>query len=238
MDAFKLGGPFNIHDTGSAPDLPGLYVWYARFRVEEADWHSAFADGNDTARDRLLRAIRGHSLKFGSQEIRVRAEAHFSSVWKGVLSEDQSARWRSHDYASAEQDGFAAKISPAIDHDGMRELLVSLLDTGFPLFCSPLYLGKASDQPLRSRLKQHSRHFLDLWDRYIKDRQFIERIENPKDFAERAIKLGFSPEDLYCMTLALDADAVSGLQVQDVAVLIESAEWLLNRWATPMLGRQ
>ena len=121
MDAFKLGGPFNIHDTGSAPDLPGLYVWYARFRVEEADWNSAFADGNDAARDRLLRAIRGHSLKFGRQEIRVRAEAHFSSVWKGVLSEDQSARWRSQDYASAEPDGFAAKISPAIDHDGIMD---------------------------------------------------------------------------------------------------------------------
>lgn len=238
MDAFQIGGPFNIHDTRSAPDLPGLYVWYARFRVEEADWNSAFADGNDSARDRFMRAIRGHSLKFGRQEMKVRADAQFSSVWKGALREDQSARWRSEEPASAEPDGFTAKISPAIDHDGMRRLLVSLLDTGFPLFCSPLYLGKASDQPLRSRLKQHSHHFLDLWERYIKDRQFIERLENPKDFSERAIKLGFSPEDLFCITLALDADAVAGLQEKDVAILIESAEWLLNRWATPILGRQ
>ena len=176
MDAFKVTAPFNIHDTRYAPDLPGIYVWYARFRVEDADWNSAFANGNDAARDRLIRAIRGHSLKFARQEMKVSAGTHFSSIWKGTLYEDASARLGCEDTASLEPDGFATKIGGAVDQDAMRGMLVSLLDTAFPLFCSPLYLGKASDQTLRTRLKQHATHFLDLWERYLKDSQFIERI--------------------------------------------------------------
>lgn len=135
-------------------------------------------------------------------------------------------------------DRFSTKLSPAIEHDSMRELLVSLLDTAFPLFCSPLYLGKATDQSLRARLQQHRDHFLDLWERYVNDRQYIERIEYPKDFAERAIKLGFSPEDLFCVTLYPDGAKIANLKAEDLSHLIESAEWRLNRWATPILGRQ
>ena len=235
---FKISGPFNIQDIYSAPNLPGLYVWYGRFRVEDADWKSAFADGNESARSGLLQVIREHSYKFGRQEMKVRADSSFSSTWKGILREDLFTRWRSQYSPDDDGRGIASKISPAVKSDEMRELLISFLDIGFPIFSSPLYLGKASNQTLLVRLKQHSNHFLELWERYVKDRQFIERIENPKNFPERAIKLGFTPEDLFCFTVALNTNSITELKENEISLLIESAEWLLNRWATPILGRQ
>lgn len=239
MDAFKIAGPFNIRDTVSAPDFPGLYIWYARFRVEEADWSSACAGSDELARLRLLRAVREHSLKFGRREMAVRAESNFSSTWNGTLHEDYSKRWKVNPSdCEDEPDGFSNRLEAALPSDGMRELFVSLLDCGFPLFCPPLYLGKAATQTLRTRLGQHSVHFLELWERYVADRQFIERLENPKDFAERAIKLGFSPDDLFCLTLAPTAKTTKELQVNEISALIDASEWLLNRWATPILGRQ
>ena len=238
MQQFKISGPFNIHDVTSAPSQMGLYVWYARFRVDEADWHSSFAEGNESARSRLLKAIRDHSLKFSRHEIKVRANSHFSTTWKGALQEDTSSKWQIDQLTTNQDDRFSAKLGPVIGHDSMRELFVSLLDTGFPLFCSPLYLGKATNQSLRTRLRQHRDHFLDLWERYINDRQYIDRIEDPKDFAERAIRLGFSPEDLFCITLHPDCTKSANIKAEDLSNLIESAEWLLNRWANPILGRQ
>lgn len=237
MDIILVSEPINIQDVNQAPNTPGLYVWYARFTVGEADWHTEYADGNDLAQRRLLKAIRSHSMKFGRQEMKIQAETNFSSVWNGVLKEDITERWHSQSSDNA-TDGFDNKIGVAIQKNEMREVFVRLLEKSFPLFCSPLYLGKAVDQTLRERLKQHRKKFLDQWDIYSKDREFIERLVNPKNFAERAIKYGFSPEDLFCITLSFNENFVSNLSLDDISALIDSSEWILNRWSTPFLGKQ
>lgn len=117
-------------------------------------------------------------------------------------------------------------------------MLVGLLDASLPRFCSPLYLGKAAEQTLQQRLRQHAAQYLRLWERYLHDRDLAERLTSPKDFAERAIKLGFSPDDLCCFTLAVDIDAMGAMDASTLSALIDAAEWLLNRWTTPILGRQ
>ena len=234
---FQVRGPFNIQDLDSAPDLPGLYVWYARFRVGEADWDEVYAGGNERAAFHLMKALREHSLKFGRQELDVRVQSNFSCLWKGALREEQSAKWKTEE-ANEEEDGFSERVGPALADNRRREFLVEFLESSFPYFSSPLYLGKASDQTLRERLRQHSNHFLELWEKYIQDQEFALRIQNPKDFAERAFKLGFAPEDLFCMTITVDPAIARDLKRSEISLLIESAEWLLNRWATPILGRR
>jgi len=52
------------------------------------------------------------------------------------------------------------------------------------------------------------------------------------------MKLGFSPDDLYCFTLSIDTAAMDGLDPNSLPVLLDTADWLLNRWTTPVLGRQ
>lgn len=236
-DVFQIKGPFNIQDLGDVSDLPGLYVWYARFSVGKADWNEHYAGGNELAASNLMKALRKHSLKFSRQQLEVSVKSNFSSLWKGAIEEQLSGKWKA-DEANEEQDNFSGRIGPAVANNRIRELLVGLLEESFPYFMSPLYVGKASDQTLRTRLRQHQNHYLDLWEKYSKDPQFADRIKDPKDFSERAIKLGFAPDDLFCMTVAIDQSANKDLDQADISQLINSAEWILNRWTTPVLGRQ
>lgn len=237
MDGLQISGPHNIQDVGTAPQLPGLYAWYARFNVAEADWSAEFAGGDDAARRNLLKALREHAWKFGRQAMPVRAESNFSSVWNGTLREDPNAKWYGRGVVSASE-AFEERLQPSVTSDLSRAGLIGLLDAGLPLFCSPLYLGKAADQTLQQRLRQHSVRYLKLWERYVDDRELPERLTSPKDFAERAIKLGFCPDDLYCFTLSVDINAMGGIDPNTLSAIIDTVEWLLNRWATPVLGRQ
>ncbi len=237
MEALRISGPYNIQDVADAPELPGLYAWYARFSVAEADWNAEFAGGDDAARRNLLKALRDHAWKFGRRAMPVRAESNFSSVWNGTLREDPDAKWHGSGAGNAAE-AFDERLQPSVTSDLSRAALVKLLDAGVPLFCSPLYLGKTPDQTLQQRLRQHAGRYLKLWDRYADDPELPERLINPKDFAERAIKLGFCPDDLLCFTLSVDIDAMGGMDPHILPALIDTAEWLLNRWTTPVLGRQ
>ncbi|WP_041603766.1 hypothetical protein [Thioflavicoccus mobilis] len=238
MGALQVKGPFNISDVGAAPRLPGIYVWYARFAVEEADWNSRYAGSEEMAAVYLMKALKNQFLKYERQEMKVSAATNFSSEWKGTLQEDQLAKWRIGQETDGGADGFGDKLQTCLRDDHSRQALVTMIELAFPLFCAPLYVGKASEQTLRERLKQHKQIYLQLWERYLKDRQFPDRLREPKNFAERAIKLGFAAEDLYCYTLSFDVGADDGLSPSDGTALIEATEWLLNRWATPILGRQ
>jgi hypothetical protein len=237
MDGLQLSGPYNIQDVADAPKLPGLYAWYARFNVAEADWSAAFAGGDEAARQNLLRALREHAWKFGRQVMPVRAESNFSSVWNGILREDPDAKWQSGRADSAGE-AFDERLQPSVATDLSRQTLIGLLDASLPQLCSPLYIGKATDQTLQQRLRQHAGRYLRLWERYIDDRELPERLSDPKNFAERAMKLGFSPDDLYCFTLSIDTAAMDGLDPNSLPALLDTAEWRLNRWTTPVLGRQ
>ena len=49
--------------------------------------------------------------------------------------------------------------------------------------------------------------------------------------------MGFSPEDLYFSCLPVASDAGSDWTLKQLEDAIVVAEWLLNRWATPVLGK-
>lgn len=237
MPSFNLSEPMNIQDVHKAPNLPGLYVWYARFHVGKADWHSDYAGGNKAAQTTFLRALQEHSMKFGQQEMSVSAIANFSTIWKGALEEDAVSRWRNgfDEDAPNEQ---PSSLSLVLAQNNAREALVNMVSSCFPVFNSPLYLGLAVDQTLKVRLSQHRNTFIDLWERYSRDKDLISRIDKPKNFSERAIKLGFSPEDLFCYALCVDRLPEENLSAEELRAVIVSSEWILNRWATPILGRQ
>ncbi len=237
MPTFSLTDPINIQDVRKAPKAPGLYVWYAQFRVGKADWHEEFAGSPASAQTNLLDALESHSMKFVQQGMPVQVTANFSTRWSGVLEENATSRWQDGFRPDVAEDS-RSSLSSVCSKNDSRQALVDLLAASFPHFSSPLYVGLAVEQTLRERLKQHSSAFLSLWERPEGVREMAEEMGEPTNFAERALKSGFSPDDLFCYAMAVEPLPDEQLTNNDIGAVIMASEWVLNRWTIPILGRQ
>jgi hypothetical protein len=236
MSQFKISDALHLDEADEAPDSPGIYVWYGKLAVGAADWDESLNASNELAQSQLLKALRDHSIKYRQQSLQLDACANFTTRWSGGLNAVLPDTWNSESNRiwAAQSESDVARLTSF--NKGRKDLL-SLLDTAFPIFSSPLYIGLAIDQTLRGRLRQHRTQFRRHWDKASKDPEYPSRIINPAKFADRAIKVGYSPADLHFFTLHVEEDhaAGSGSRNED---LLRSAEWLLNRWANPILGRQ
>ncbi len=224
-------GPINIYDVGNAPNRPGVYVWYARPDIAKADWHAEFAGGAEKASHNLLNLIQTHSIKHGSQNIHIEATAHFSNRWCGILSEVTEARWGQQ---SLQTSTSQARLNKLCEHEMTRGALVEMVKACFPNFFGPLYIGRATNQTLRKRLRQHANAFRALW---VNKADIEDSIDNT-NFAARAFSAGFSPGELYCYVIPVDAKSTGLEDEEQIHDLIETVEWLLNRWSLPTLGKQ
>lgn len=236
MSEFKISDPYHLDNTDEVPDLPGLYVWYGRLSVGAADWDESLTGSNSVAQIQLLKALRDHSVKYRQQPLQLDAVANFSTRWSGGLGPVLPETWDDELLGTWASDGeHEIAVVTATNH-GRGELL-SLLSGAFPLFCSPLYIGLAIDQSLRSRLRQHRAQLRRHWENVSRDPDYPSRIVQPSNFADRAIKFGFSPADLFFCTLHIeDSEGNSSDGHHDK--LLRAAEWLLNRWSNPILGRK
>jgi len=236
MPNFCLSDPINIQDIHLAPDVPGLYVWYARFEVGKADWHTDYVGNNLSADIAFQKCIKRHSMKFSQQEMYINAKANFSIEWNGTMKENSLFR-RENGTGNDHPEIILDELAKVTEKNHTRSALINCISNSFPFFSSPLYIGLAVEQTLKERLKQHKKALLDLWERSSHDKDFIDRIV-PLKFADRAIKLGFRPDDLYCYTLSVNLFPEDELTRDELKSLIVSAEWILNRWTTPILGRR
>lgn len=233
MSSFKQSGPINIQALNDAPKGPGLYVWYAKPSIGKADWDSDVVGGNDFAQSGFQNILNDFCRKCTGHPISVTASGNFSKKWLGSLNEEEEQ----YVIAKSNSEKVHESYQTATATNETRECLSSIIDTLFPLFYSPLYIGIAVDQSLRSRLKAHQASYLRCWDNYRTDREFIDRLENPKNFAERAIKMRFTPGELFCFTIEASCHDQRLTKDQE-KILIFLSEWLLNRWSTPILGRR
>jgi len=232
---FRISDLLHLDRVDEAPNRAGLYVWYARLSVGAADWDDRETKCNSIAQSQLLGALRDHSVKYRQQPLELEAIANFSTRWSGGLEQALPENWE--DETDGLWDGAENHlIALATSSNSGREVLLNLLNDVFPVFSSPLYIGLAIDQSLRSRLKQHRSKLRRHWDSVSRDPGYSARIK-PENFADRAIKVGFSPRDLYFYTLHIDSEADESSQAQHDE-LLRSAEWLLNRWANPILGKK
>jgi hypothetical protein len=236
MPEFIISEAYHLDKADEAPDRPGLYVWYGRLSVGAADWDESVAGNNSVAQSQLLKALRDHSVKHRQQPLHLDAVANFSTRWSGCLGPVLPEAWDNESVGTWSADG-EHEVARATSTNSGRCDLLSLLGSVFPLFCSPLYIGLAIDQSLRSRLRQHRTQLRRHWENASRDPDYPSRIFRPANFADRAIKVGFSPADLYFHTLHIE-DGVGAPLDGHNAQLLRSAEWLLNRWANPILGRE
>jgi hypothetical protein len=232
---FRISELHHIDKVNDAPNHSGLYVWYGKLTLGAADWDERVIQSNSIAHNQLLNALRDHSFKHRQQPLELEALANFSTKWTGSLDYQRPDAWddETDGFWSEKSDNF---ISHSTSTNLARENLLNFLDDAFPKFCSPLYIGLAIDQSLRSRLIQHRHKLRRHWEAVCKDTEYSSRIKGD-DFAERAIKVGFSPRDLFFYTLHIETTTDESSSVQQTE-LLRSAEWLLNRWANPILGRR
>ena len=234
QNLFRPTETLGIRESSSAPDEPGLYIWFGKLDIGEADWNSSNAGSNARASQHLEKALHDHCEKFEKQEITISAQAHFSTRWQGKLLEDIKHRF-GRVLINTDGRPKSELFERVLSDDANRGLLVRILESSFPMFFGPLYIGKATSQTLRQRLTQHSSRFLELWEQ--KEMGEGLALQAPTNFAERAFLMGFSPEDLYFSCLPVASDAGSDWTLKQLEDAIVVAEWLLNRWATPVLGK-
>ena len=118
--------------------------------------------------------------------------------------------------------------SSPVEFDG-RALLFSILHDVTDR------LRAEAEKSLRGRLKDHADEFFSLKGLLSRSDTRVE-YQGEDDFAQRAVTLGFSADQLACYTLAVEArDSLTEDQVGTVVSLVES---YLNSWATSLLGRR
>lgn len=220
-------GPFRLDGVEHAPSRPGLYAWYARLSLGQADWDETITEDAAEADRLFIKGVEGYSRKHQESPLSVEARGRFSSRWLGILTPGPNS-------PNSDTECPPATHSDLPKTNSERAAWLELIAASFPVFSSPLYIGMTVDQNLRNRLGQHQRSFYKHWESARRDPLYRDRM-SVKDFGSRAVKAGFAPTELVVYTLCMDGSVP--LEPSSLFEIIESAEWRLNRWAHPVLGR-
>jgi hypothetical protein len=123
-----------------------------------------------------------------------------------------------------------------------RSVLAGLLSDAAPLFAAPIYIGVTDN--LRRRLNDHMGRLQIMYDARSREPEGWESTvdlptteDGDNIFPVRAVRAGFAPEHL--AVWMMDMSEVSSTLGKRVAKQIaETAEFTLNRWYRPLLGRK
>ncbi len=214
-----------LSQVSDATTAIGVYAWYAMPSIGEADWSSEILGSDENAKNNIFAVVEKFSSSIETQPLCVNAKANFSTEWTGEIREKNRAQTDRE------------KRKCWGEKDASRKQLVDAISCSFPLFFSPLYIGRATDQPLRSRLSEHYDKFHRHYRIARRDAGYAERLkESAHDFAGRAVARGFTPSELYFVTFSISENS-SVVHPQEIESIL-TLEYLLNRWSLPILGRR
>jgi hypothetical protein len=200
-----------------APDLPGMYAWYGRVVVPEPDRLRAEEPEGAVA---VLKAQVFD--RFQRQPYDVTMKAALEPRFHGRLSH-------------------ISKDLTNLRHGASRRPFWDFLAQSFaPMFAVPLYVGKAVQQTVASRISQHLDRLRDYSSRnsefLAEQRQWLTSVDLPSDedrdshsFALEAAARRFSPERLILVTFAPPVSAGTDLDI---------LESVVNHVTFPVCGRR
>jgi hypothetical protein len=225
-------------EVARAPDSPGLYAWYGSLALFPADYRDDVVEGVNLGVVRLRESLARHTARFDPRPRRLSGRSEFGARWRGQLQDFGRTTIRGKIIRPAESSsGIDASLHASTSDEYLRGDLVSLLRAAQPTLASPLYIGVTNS--LRRRLREHVNLYNELKDAILRDSDHLaalkRSIENERtEFAHRVVAAEFEPENLsvYVWPYA------SSLSPSKVDSLLRSAEWLLNRWYRPLLGRE
>jgi len=226
----RMLGPL---EAGSLDQTPwgavGLYAWYARPLLGRADWAEDIEFGQvESGGDRLLSVLTDHAERLTPPDLEIKGKSPFGQRWLGSLSTETISLQKSQ--------------RDALDAEDHRSVLAELLSSVAPLFAAPIYIGVTDN--LRRRLNDHMGRLQAMYDARSREPEgweppMVQLMGEDADniFAVRAVKAGFAPEHL--VVWVMDLSGVSSSLGKRAALQIaESAEFTLNRWYRPLLGRK
>lgn len=225
-------------DPRNAPAAPGLYAWYGHLDAGPADWGLDSVDGEDRGRERLLAMLNHHSARNDPPPLRLRAEANLNLGWDGEIPSTAATSVRSMmDVMRDDEAAGPVALKKTLGSPTRREALVRALWEATPMLAAPLYVGVT--ESLETRLRQHLddlRKGLEVVRRRPEARETLR--QHGKSFGARAVGAGYDLESLRVFTLNFSGVLEGRLDASQARVVAEAAEWLLNRWQRPPLGRR
>jgi hypothetical protein len=231
-----------------APDAVGMYAWYGRLDAGILDWQYELVEGKDVGINRFRILLQKHTSRFTPPPLVTTAATTFSALYKGTLEEQGINFLRSTldaiTVSSAGQDDVEATsaklLLDAIEQPKVREWLVKIFSVVNPIVSAPIYIGVAKS--LNDRLGTHVNHLQKFSAAIAKEplrrKELLQASKS--SFGSRAIGMGFTIESLEVWTLNLEQllDVDNPSEKDKLRAVAEAAEWLLNRWHRPMLGRK
>jgi hypothetical protein len=223
-------GPLEAGSLDQAPwGAVGLYAWYARPLLGRGDWAEDVEFGQvESGVDRLLSVLTDHAARLTPPELEIKGKSPFGQRWLGSLSTETIQLERSQ--------------REALDAENQRSVLAELLSGATPLFAAPIYIGVTDN--LRRRLNDHMGRLQAMYDARSREPEGWEPSmdllmgeDADNIFAVRAVKAGFAPEHLVVWVMDLSGVS-SSIGKQAALQIAESAEFTLNRWYRPLLGRR
>lgn len=225
-------------DVDLAPDVPGIYAWYAQLALSDNDWRPRFHGGVDLAARDLGRAIADYAHIHQPEPLDLRCDGSYGLNWSGTIRRDSISDPSSNGEASRAE----AQLGELSSDPQGRRALTHLLRAATPIFASPLYIGVATS--LRSRLAEHKADYENAKAALRNNPSASARLQFDGDsFGARLAGAGIQLERLECWVMPAVAISVSDNSDQHGAhqgrrSVAYTAEWVLQRIFQPVLGRR
>lgn len=206
---------FTWPKLGDAPEAPGVYAWYVRLFLGEADLQAFEAEvAGEKANGRSPVPVVEHMLErhffhpFQETAYAVRLSGALKPRYAGELAHEPT-----------KSEGLVRRLS---ENPERLRPIARVLGAAAPFFTAPLYIGMASN--LRNRLLQHKQ----LITYYSDNRGLTVAEEGLSGFARQVVQRGFNPTQLFVACIPID-DIEADEQVD--------LENILNRINFPIFGR-
>ncbi|WP_433562294.1 hypothetical protein ACQP1O_33080 [Nocardia sp. CA-151230] len=229
---------YSMLDVDQAPQSPGLYAWYVGFLAGPHDWRTDPGPDGDMAVGGFLRLLTRYASHFEPLPIALRSSGSYGSVWQGSLERDAPLGDAEDKSQGLElEDKRLDQLMDSLGNEDRRRAISEILAMAAPVFSTPLYIGVATD--LRERLCVHRRDFGRAyeWLRDHPDDRDRLRLE-AKNFGSRAAARNITMDRLEAWVIDVGEGSDNEFSTQKLRQIAQTAEWLLNRFHTPILGRQ
>ncbi|MCG7607947.1 MULTISPECIES: hypothetical protein [Mycobacterium] len=231
---------YSMLDVSEAPEAPGIYAWYAAFRATEQDWQFQPGPTGDEALGPFAELICRYGGQFEPLAVQLSGQGAYGARWRGDLAVDfpfaEGGSSSGHNDGGESAQQTHPRIMKAVETPGARKVVAKLLEHATPTFSTPLYIGVAED--LRRRLTDHKKSYSKAMS-WLRDHpEDIAAIKLAgKSFGERAAARNIAMERLEVWVIDLEEE-LSELSSEQLREMAESAEWILHRIYSPILGRR
>ncbi|OZD87677.1 hypothetical protein CH260_24745 [Rhodococcus sp. 05-2256-B2] len=228
---------FGALELDMAPDVPGIYAWYAKVALSERDWEPRLRGDRDLATFELNRAIMDYVNVHRTGPVHMAGPGKYGLNWSATLNRESAADLDE----VTETSRLGLRLAEVSANPEQRRLLADLLLAASPIFASPLYIGVATN--LRGRLAEHKKAYEAAYAQLRQNPALADVMQfNGQSLGERLAGCGIRLERLDVWVLPSGTEFL-GLGTNDDGraqrrVVAQNAEWVLQRVFQPVLGRQ